>query len=95
VAPVVLQLLREVSDACPAGAAAAQLPGPRVAGVPQLLLAKAAVYHSVAAGSYDLHDYLDYRAWLGATLLQVCVWGGGGLAAGGGSSLADCRACSA
>ncbi len=68
---MVLQLLREVSDACPAGAPAEQLPGPRVGGVPQLLLAKAAVYHSVAAGSYDLHDYLDYRAWLGSTLLQA------------------------
>jgi hypothetical protein len=71
VAPVVLQALREVSEACPAGAPAAQLPGPRVAGLPQLLLLKAAVYHAVAAGSYDLHDYLDYRAWLGATLLQA------------------------
>lgn len=44
-----------------------------VQGVPVAVLAKAAVYHAVAVGAYELHDFLDFSSWLHASLLvEIC-----------------------
>lgn len=63
VAPVVVQLLKEASDACPPGAPAqlAAAPGAAlVQGVPAAVLRKEAAYQAVATGAYELHDYVDF-----------------------------------
>lgn len=71
IAPVVVQLLQAADAACPPGVLAEQLPGARVAGVPEPLLLKEAVYSAVAVGAYDLHDSIDYTPWLRSSLLKV------------------------
>ena len=71
VAPVVVNILKAKSGACPPGAAASQQ-GPRIAGVPAAVLAKEAVYNAAGVGAYDLHDYIDFKQWLQSALLQVC-----------------------
>lgn len=78
VAPVVVQLLKSASDACPPGAAAqlaaaaqqqqqqqqqngaAAGGGGLIQGVPAAVLRKEAAYQAVAAGAYELHDYVDF-----------------------------------
>lgn len=75
VAPVVVQLLQSASEACPPGAAAqlaaaaqqqqqqnGAAAGGRalVRGIPAAVLSKEAVYQAVAAGAYELHDYVDF-----------------------------------
>lgn len=78
VAPVVVQLLKEASDACPPGAPAqlAAAPGAAlVQGVPPAVLRKEAAYQAVATGAYELHDYVDFTGeqdWFGLSM------GGGG-----------------
>ncbi|KAG2446835.1 hypothetical protein HYH02_008395 [Chlamydomonas schloesseri] len=67
--PAVASLLPAVAAAAPPGVPADSLPGERVAGVPLALLYKDAVYAALAAGAYELHDYLDYGAWLTGSLL--------------------------
>lgn len=42
-----------------------------VHGVPAALLAKDAVYAALAAGAYELHDYVNFRDWLQGALLAV------------------------
>ncbi len=32
------------------------------------------MYAALAAGAYELHDHVDYRAWLAGPLLQVGGW---------------------
>lgn len=82
VAPVVVQLLKEASDACPPGAPAqlAAAPGAAlVQGVPPAVLRKEAAYQAVATGAYELHDYVDFTGeqdWFGLSM------GGGGCKAG-------------
>lgn len=68
VAPVVVQLLKAASEACPPGAAAqlAAGGGAAVRGIPAPLLAKEAAYQAVAAGAYELHDFVDFTGVLGA-----------------------------
>ncbi|PNW86254.1 hypothetical protein CHLRE_02g078885v5 [Chlamydomonas reinhardtii] len=68
--PAVASLLPVVAAGAPAGVPADSLPGERVAGVPLALLYKDAVYAALAAGAYELHDYLDFRAWLTGSLMQ-------------------------
>ncbi len=86
VAPVVVQLLKEASDACPPGAPAqlAAAPGAAlVQGVPAAVLRKEAAYQAVATGAYELHDYVDFTGGYGGQLLfggRECtllglVWG--------------------
>jgi hypothetical protein len=77
VAPVVVRLLGAQLEACPPGGAAAQ-PGPRVAGVPAAVLAKEAAYTAAGVGAYELHDYIDFRAWYHAALLRVRARGDSG-----------------
>ncbi|KAG2435382.1 hypothetical protein HXX76_007454 [Chlamydomonas incerta] len=67
--PAVASLLPAVAASAPAGVPADSLPGERVVGVPLVLLYKDGVYAALAAGAYELHDYLDYRAWLTGSLL--------------------------
>lgn len=50
-------------------AALARPARPRTIAVPQVLY-KDAVYSALAVGSYELHDYVDYRGWLAGALLQ-------------------------
>ena len=60
---MVVQLLKEASDACPPGAPAqlAAVPGAAlVQGVPAAVLRKEAAYQAVATGAYELHDYVDF-----------------------------------
>lgn len=72
VAPVVVQLLGGAAEACPPGAparlAASGATG-AVRGVPAAALAKEAVYQLVAAGAYELHDYVDFTSFLHSSLL--------------------------
>ncbi|GLC33673.1 hypothetical protein PLESTB_000102300 [Pleodorina starrii] len=68
--PAVASLLPAVQAGAPPGTPADSLPGERLVGVPLQVLHKDAVYGALAAGAYELHDYLDYRAWLTGSLLQ-------------------------
>jgi hypothetical protein len=68
-APVIVDLLRSASDACPPGAAPEALAGPRVAGVPAAVLRKEAAYRAAALGAYELHDAIDFGPWLHGALL--------------------------
>ncbi|GFR48983.1 hypothetical protein Agub_g11001, partial [Astrephomene gubernaculifera] len=68
--PAVVSLLPGVQAAAPPGVPADSLPGERLVGVPRQILYKDAVYGALAAGSYELHDYLDFRTWLAGPLLQ-------------------------
>jgi hypothetical protein len=79
-APVVVELLRAATEACPPGAAAS-LAGERVHGVPEAVLAKEAVYNAVGGAAYELHDYIEFGPWFRGTLLQVGRPPGGRLAA--------------
>lgn len=73
VASVVLDLLRRTNEACAAltagGSAGAPPAAHLVRGVPAAILAKEAVYHAAAVGAYELHDYIDFSAWLRGSLL--------------------------
>ncbi|KAL4857594.1 Importin-11 [Chlorella vulgaris] len=71
VAPVVMQLLKAASDACPPGAPAqlAAGGGPSVRSVPAAVLAKEAAYQAVSVGAYELHDYVDFAGFLHNSLL--------------------------
>ena len=71
-APVVVSLLKAKSQACPPGTAASQQ-GPRIGGIPAVVLAKEAVYNAAGVGAYGLHDYIDFKQWFQSTLLQVCT----------------------
>ncbi|EFJ44088.1 hypothetical protein VOLCADRAFT_95713 [Volvox carteri f. nagariensis] len=55
----------------PPGTPADSLGGERLVGVPMQILHKDSVYGALAAGAYELHDYLDFRAWLTGSLLQA------------------------
>jgi hypothetical protein len=80
-APVLVTLLKGVSELVPAGWGCGgpsqqqqQLPGPSIPGpsgrgYPAVLLLKEAVYEAVALTAYDLHDALDYKSWLHTSLL--------------------------
>jgi hypothetical protein len=83
-APVLVQLLQQVSQVVPAGWGVGvpqtpqqgwqQLPGPNVHGpggthFPAVLLLKEAVYEAVGLAAYDLHDFVDYQGWLRSSLL--------------------------
>lgn len=68
-APFVVNLLQR--------AAQGTLPPPEGApnngmshGVPWAVRAKAAVYHAVAVGAYELHDTIEFSAWLHNSLLN-------------------------
>ena len=71
VAPVMVDLLKARSEACPPGSAASQQ-GQRIGHIPAAVLAKEAVYNALGVGAYDLHDYIDFKQWLQTALLQVC-----------------------
>lgn len=70
VAPVIVDLLKAKSEACPPGSAASQQ-GQRIGHIPATVLAKEAVYNALGVGAYDLHDYIDFKQWLQTALLQV------------------------
>lgn len=55
-APVVVGILKQASEACPAVA------GADVQITPALLL-KETAYNAVGAAYYDLHDYIDFKSW--------------------------------
>ena len=64
---MVVQLLQEASEGCPPGAPAqlAAAPGGSlVHGVPAAVQRKEAAYQAVAAGAYELHDYVDFTGGL-------------------------------
>lgn len=64
-APLVVDLLRRAGEGAAAGS------GPAVRSVPQAVLFKAAVYNAAAVCAYELHDYIDFAAWLrGGSLLD-------------------------
>lgn len=66
VAPVVVELLKRASEACPPGGAAALAgAGGAVRGVPAAVLAKEATYQAVSVGAYELHDYVDFTGEAG------------------------------
>ena len=65
-APVVVELLKRASEACPPGGAAALAgAGGAVRGVPAAVLAKEAAYQAVSVGAYELHDYVDFTGEAG------------------------------
>lgn len=67
---MVVQLLSAASEACPPGAPARLVGAPgSVRGVPAAVLAKEAAYQAVAAGAYELHDYIDFTGFLHSSLL--------------------------
>ena len=70
VAPVIVDLLKAKSEACPPGSAAGQQ-GQHIGHIPATVLAKEAVYNALGVGAYDLHDYIDFKQWLQTALLQV------------------------
>lgn len=48
-----------------------------LAGCPDALLLKEAVYHAMSVGCYDLAEVVDYTQWLRCTLLKVGMHGNG------------------
>ncbi|CAL8468538.1 g8078 [Coccomyxa elongata] len=68
-APIMVQLLQNTSEACPPGSCQMQ-PGPRVRDIPAAVLAKEAAYNAVGVGAYELHDYIDFGSWFNTALLQ-------------------------
>ena len=71
-APFIIETLQEATSRCPAGFAR-QAAGPSTLGIPAAVLFKEAVYTALAAGSYELHDYIDLSSWLRSSLLLVCA----------------------
>ena len=69
-APLIMEELRIVSEACPSGRSAS-VPGPGREGIPEAVLAKEAVYNAVGAGAWELLDHVDFTSWLHAALLPV------------------------
>lgn len=62
-APVVMQMLKQASEACPP-------PGPESDVVmTQALLIKDACYDAVGVASYDLHDFVDFDSWYRSVLV--------------------------
>ena len=78
-APLVLDLLRRVNESVAAAGAAAAAGG-AAQGVPQAVLFKVAAYNAAAVAAYELHDYIDFAAWLRSGLLpEIRLAGLGGL----------------
>ncbi|CAG9463738.1 unnamed protein product [Pedinophyceae sp. YPF-701] len=75
-APVVVEMLRAVSaEATPAQLEAAAAGGSgrgadHAREVEQLVARREGVYSAVGWGAHELHDYIDVRAWMDASLLR-------------------------
>lgn len=66
-------LIPAVAAAAPTGVSPEQLQGEAVAGVPRVILNKEVVYNAIAIGAYELHDFVDFTAWLRGSLLHVSM----------------------
>ena len=47
------------------------LTGDSILRLPPQVLTKEAAYNAAGVGAYELHDYIDFRAWYHAALLRV------------------------